>query len=68
MRGLMTTQHKAGAMLMPVSAPILYAQRANFDGVALGEIKPADQAFAGYQKMLRETVEQGYARLVGVPG
>ena len=68
MRGLMTTQHKAGAMLMPVSAPILYAQRASFDGVALGEIKPADQAFAGYQKMLRETVEQGYARLVGVPG
>ena len=67
MRGIMTTQHKAGAMLMPVAAPIIYAQRSRFEGVALGEIKPGNPAFPAYRKLLQETIEQGYARLVGAP-
>lgn len=66
MRGIITTQHKAGAMLMPVSAPIVYAQRLSFQGLQLGEVKPADAAFAEYHVILRETIEQGYARMLTV--
>jgi DNA-binding Xre family transcriptional regulator len=66
MRGIVTTQHKAGAMVVPVSAPILYAARPSFDGVALGEIKPDHAAFPGYHKLLCETVEQGYARMLTI--
>jgi DNA-binding Xre family transcriptional regulator len=66
LRGIMTTQHKNGAMLVPVSAPIVYAQRTDFAGVTLGEIGPSDGAYATYHQFLRETVEQGYARLLPV--
>jgi DNA-binding Xre family transcriptional regulator len=68
LRGLITTQHKNGAMLVPVSTPIVYAQRADFAGVALGEIGPSDGAYGTYHQLLRETVEQGYARLLPVAG
>ena len=66
MRGIITTQHKAGAMLMPVSAPIVYARRSSFQGLQLGEVRPADTAFAEYHAILRETIEQGYARMLTV--
>ena len=66
MRGIMTTQHKSGATLMPVSAPIAYALSHDFASLQLGEIKPADAAFPGYYALLRETVDQGYARMVSV--
>jgi DNA-binding Xre family transcriptional regulator len=68
LRGLIATQHKNGAMLVPVSTPIVYAQRADFAGVALGEIGPSDGAYGTYHQLLRETVEQGYARLLPVAG
>ena len=66
MRGIMTTQHKAGAMVVPVAAPIIYALKADFGGVALGEIKPGDAAFASYHSLLRATIAEGYARMLTV--
>ena len=66
MRGIITTQHKSGAMLIPVSAPIVYAQRASFEGLQLGEVTPADATFGAYHALLRETIDQGYARLLTV--
>ena len=66
MRGIMTTQHKSGAMLVPVSAPIAYILRTDFAGLALGEAKPRDAWYPDYHRLLRETVDQGYARLLTV--
>lgn len=63
MRGIITTLHKHGAMLLPVASPIVYAQREEFSG-PFGDITADDAAYAGYQKILKETVDQGYARLV----
>jgi transcriptional regulator with XRE-family HTH domain len=63
MRGIITTIHKHGAMLMPVATPIVYAQREDFTG-ALGEITPQSPAYAAYKKTLDETMSDGYARLV----
>jgi transcriptional regulator with XRE-family HTH domain len=62
MRGLITTLNKQRAMLVPVSAPIVYIKRAEFRGTPLGEIRRADPGFAEYRKMLDETMEQEYVR------
>ena len=64
MRGLITTLNKQRAMFVPVSAPIVYVKREEMKGAGLGEISPTDKDFAAYRKLLRETVEQDYARLV----
>ena len=37
MRGIITTIHKHGAMLVPVATPIVYVRREEFDG-NLGDI------------------------------
>lgn len=66
MRGIMTTQHKSGATLVPVSAPVVYALRPDFAGIDLGEIGPSHGAYRTYHQLLRETVEQGYARMLTV--
>jgi len=50
---------------VPVSAPIVYIKRESFEGDALGEIGPEQASFAAHKQLLDETVEQGYARLVG---
>jgi hypothetical protein len=68
MRGLITTLSKQRAMLMPVSAPIVYIKRDSFGGDTLGEISPGDPSFAAHKGLLDETVEQGYARLIGLRG
>jgi DNA-binding Xre family transcriptional regulator len=68
LRGIITTQHKTCAMLVPVSTPIVYAARTSFAGVTLGEINPSNGAYGAYHQFLRETVEQGYARLLPVAG
>jgi len=65
MRGIMTTLHKHGAMLVPVATPILYAKRESFDG-PFGTIGADSPAYKGYRAALEETVAQGYARLVGL--
>jgi hypothetical protein len=65
MRGLITTLSKQRAQLVPVSAPIVYIKRDDFAGVALGEITPGAAGHREYRQLLDETVEQGYARLIG---
>jgi hypothetical protein len=65
MRGIITTAHKQRPAFMPVSAPIVYVKRADFAGVSLGEIGEQDKNYAGYAQLLDETMQQGYARLVG---
>ncbi|MFN3869303.1 MAG: XRE family transcriptional regulator, partial [Hyphomicrobiaceae bacterium] len=65
MRGLITTLNKQGAMLLPVSCPIVYARRDAFHADGLGQIGAEHAEFANYQRLLRETTEDGYARLVG---
>jgi DNA-binding Xre family transcriptional regulator len=64
MRGLITTLNKQRAMLVPVSAPIIYRKTDDFRDVALGEINTTDAAFAGYKALLDEAVVEGYAKLV----
>ena len=64
MRGLITTLHKHGAMLVPVATPIVYVKREDFSG-AFGEITDKTPAYKEYKKALEETVSDGYARLVG---
>ncbi len=64
MRGLITTLNKQGAMLLPVSCPIVYARRDQIDAEGLGQITPDHPAYPAYRSMLRETIADGYARLV----
>jgi len=63
MRGIITTLHKHGAMLLPVATPIVYARRDEFDG-PFGDITEEASCYTEYRKILNETVDQGYARLV----
>jgi transcriptional regulator with XRE-family HTH domain len=65
MRGLVTTLSKQRAQLLPVSAPIVYTKRTDFDGVALGEIGGGGAGYSEYRQLLDETMDQGYARLIG---
>jgi transcriptional regulator with XRE-family HTH domain len=65
MRGLITTLNKQRAAFLPVSAPIVYAKRDDFGGLPMGEVGPSSPAYDDYKRLLDETVEQGYARLVG---
>ena len=60
-----TTLNKQKALLVPVSAPILYQRKADFSGDAFGELPPSHKLHARYNELLQETVEQGYARLIG---
>jgi transcriptional regulator with XRE-family HTH domain len=65
MRGLITTLNKQGAHLVPVSAPIVYAKRDDIDKLAFGDIDSRNPSHKAYKALIGETVEQGYARLVG---
>lgn len=67
MRGLITTLNKQRASFVPVSAPVVYAQRseAEFAKLALGEVRAGDPAYGPYRAQLDATVAEGYARLVG---
>lgn len=65
MRGLITTLNKQRASFMPVSTPIVYVQRVAFDAASLGECTPHHDAYGEYKRLLDETIDQGYARLIG---
>ena len=52
MRGIVTTIHKHGAMLVPVATPIVYAKREEFDG-NLGDITAAHPALRAVQEGAR---------------
>ena len=68
MRGIITTLNKAvGSAFTPVAAPILYNRMDDIDGVKFGAIKPAEPDYERYQKLLSETLDQSYARLIGTP-
>ena len=66
MRGLITTLHKQKAILVPVSAPIVYVKQAEFSALQLGEIGADDTAFAGYRQLIEEITSQGYVKLVAL--
>jgi transcriptional regulator with XRE-family HTH domain len=63
MRGIITTIHKHGAVLVPVATPIVYAKCEEFDG-NLGDITSAHPHYAQYKKMLEDTMGDGYAKLI----
>ena len=65
MRGLITTLNKQGAMLLPVSSPIVYTRQDSFDTASLGQIGRDHPEYVRYLSLLRETTAEGYARLVG---
>ena len=66
MRGLITTLNKQRASYVPVSTPIVYVKRDDFADVALGELAAGHPNYRGCKQLLDETLEQGYARLLGV--
>jgi transcriptional regulator with XRE-family HTH domain len=66
MRGLITTLNKQRASFVPVSTPIVYVKRDDFTDVALGELAAGHPSYRGCKQLLDETLEQGYARLLGV--
>lgn len=66
MRGLVTTLAKKGVTVAPASAPIVYQQIAPEDTAEFGEISPDHKAFAGYQAILRESLDEGYCSVISV--
>jgi hypothetical protein len=66
MRGIITTLNKQRAAFVPVSTPIVYAKQDDFTGVALGELAAGHPGYHGCKQLLDETLEQGYARLIGL--
>jgi DNA-binding Xre family transcriptional regulator len=65
MRGIITTLNKQRATFIPVATAIVYARRDSFDAETLGEVTATSPTYAVYKRLLDETVDQGYARLVG---
>ncbi|HRY06527.1 MAG TPA: helix-turn-helix transcriptional regulator [Hyphomicrobiaceae bacterium] len=64
MRGLITTLNKQGAMLMPVSSPIVYQRQDEFQSGSLGQIPPEHHDHPRYRALLEETIADGYAKVV----
>ncbi len=64
MRGLITTLNKQRAMFVPVATPVVYGRRDTFNPRSLGEISKSSPFYGEYNKLLVDTQEQGYARLV----
>jgi DNA-binding Xre family transcriptional regulator len=65
MRGLITTLNKQGAILIPVSAPIVYVKREDIDAEQdLGEVGSVHARHETYQSLIRETAADGYAKLI----
>ena len=65
MRGLITTLNRQGAMVVPVSAPIIYSKADELAPENLGEIGASHPSYPGYRAMIDETINDGYARVVG---
>jgi hypothetical protein len=65
MRGIITTLNKQRASFTPIATPIVYCARTPFADAELGEYAPGQSGYDGYQRLLDETIEQGYARLLG---
>ena len=65
MRGLITTLNKQRAMFVPVAAPIAYVKSNVFRASSMGEHTPKSPDYKTYKDLLGETIDDGYARLVG---
>ncbi|MGI9479081.1 MAG: helix-turn-helix transcriptional regulator [Hyphomicrobiaceae bacterium] len=66
MRGLVTTLAKKGAAIAPASAPIIYQRIEEPESATFGEISSDQDAFPGYQKALRQSLDEGYCSIVGI--
>ena len=64
MRGIITTLHKRGAVLMPTATPVLYLKENAEQVLVYGEIRRGHPAHDHYASLLQDTIELGYARLV----
>lgn len=64
MRGLITTVSRNGAVVLPVSAPLVYVKRAPFGEPPLGQIERGHPSYETYRQLLDTTLEDGYGRLV----
>ena len=66
MHGLLTTlQAGRGSHLSPVSCPIVLKPLKTGEQPVYGRIRPGDAVFGAYQKLLRRTVSDGFATLIG---
>ncbi len=66
--GILTTLHNtAGMMFVPVSTPVVYLKRENFDQDKFGEITPDDATYEAYLAALKESIANTYVKIV-VPG
>lgn len=64
MRGLITTLNKQRATFTPVATPIVYCRKDTFATDDLGEVADGHAHFTRYSALIKDTTEQGYARLV----
>jgi transcriptional regulator with XRE-family HTH domain len=61
---LATLQSGKGATLVPIAVPIVLAPVRNFgDTIRFGLIKPDDELYAGYEKLLRRCVNEPFVVL-----
>ena len=65
MRGLITTLNKQRAQFLPVARPSSISSATALPGWSSARSCAARASAAGYRQLLKETVEQGYARLIG---
>lgn len=67
MHGLLTTlQAGRGSHLTPISTPIVLIPAGNAGTVEFGRLPPLHRDFARFRKLLRRTVDDQYARLLGL--
>jgi len=66
--GILSTLHNvAGAMFLPVAAPVVYIKCDSFEPDAFGEFKPGDRNYARYSELLKRTIDNSYVKMI-VPG
>ncbi len=64
MLGLITTLNRKGALLVPVSSPIVYIQSEAIASEDLGELPQTHPKYDSYRKILSHAVSEGFVRLV----
>lgn len=64
MRGIITTLNKHKASFIPVATPIVYLRQEQFSADELGLIEKNHRAYGKLKDILKETTEEGYARII----
>lgn len=64
MRGLIATVSRNGPIVTPVSGPIVYLRRVEFEEDCFGEIGGSHRRFQEYREALDCVTREGFARLV----